>query len=489
MTRKYEAFMFDLEHRMMGGLMGMLIGDSLGVPYEFHSPDEIPEPELIEMTPPPGFARAHAGVPAGTWSDDGAQALCLLDSLLRCDALDLQDFGDSLLRWHNQGYMTPDGRVFDCGVQTHMALARLLSGALPENAGGNGERDNGNGSLMRVLPLALWHRGTDAELVRDAHTQSLVTHGHVRSQVCCALYCLWARELLVNARNTKLDWRDIAEKKLLAIYSNMDGAEAFPAEYAHELQQILGYGIFREPQGTGYVVDSLWSARHALRAGSYEEVVRSAIRYGHDTDTTACIAGGLAGIRFGVDRIPSRWKAALRGKEIYFPLIEKLFARQIDVSNPPRRVIEMVAALINMGYQRLRYYPYFGPSGYYRFLLTTEQPCHRTNHDCERTLHLSAYGDGGTFGWGDSRWDTPDVLAQKLLQANPKFAELAYGPDPVYAQWFQETLKRLGPWKAFTFWQEVEDPFCESGHISVQTDDGTEPHIPFPPGYQPIVRG
>jgi ADP-ribosylglycohydrolase len=63
------------QERIAGGLMGLLVGDALGMRYEFHAPQDLPPPEEIEMTPPPDFRRAHVGVPPGTWSDDGAQAL------------------------------------------------------------------------------------------------------------------------------------------------------------------------------------------------------------------------------------------------------------------------------------------------------------------------------------------------------------------------------------------------------------------------------
>jgi ADP-ribosylglycohydrolase len=92
--------------------------------------------------------------------------------------------------------MAVDNRIFDVGIQTRQAIVNLKSGTPPEQAGPHHERANGNGALMRALPPALWHRSSDAELVTDARRQSLVTHGHLRAQLCCALYCLWARREL-----------------------------------------------------------------------------------------------------------------------------------------------------------------------------------------------------------------------------------------------------------------------------------------------------
>src|SRR5262245_43960136 len=121
--------------RIEGGLIGLLVGDALGVPYEFSHPAALPPPELIEFTPPPDFTRAHQGTPPGTWSDDGAQALCLLDSLLACGRFDAEDLGQRLMRWHDEGYLAVDGRVFDIGIQTGRALARLREGVPALEAG------------------------------------------------------------------------------------------------------------------------------------------------------------------------------------------------------------------------------------------------------------------------------------------------------------------------------------------------------------------
>ena len=109
--------------KIKGGIYGLLIGDALGVPYEFHMKEDIPPLEQIEMTPPDGFVRAHSGTAPGTWSDDGAQALCLLDSLLYKGSFDLTDFSDRVLAWYENGLWAVDNRVFDVGIQTSMALS------------------------------------------------------------------------------------------------------------------------------------------------------------------------------------------------------------------------------------------------------------------------------------------------------------------------------------------------------------------------------
>lgn len=301
------------EERLAGGLVGLLVGDALGVPYEFHAAEHIPPPQEIEYTPPTGFARAHTSAPPGTWSDDGAQALCLLASLLARGCFDPEDFGQRLVRWLDEGYLAVDGNVFDVGIQTSRAIAKLRAGSPALMAGSTEESALGNGSLMRVLPLALWHRGSDAELVADARAQSRVTHGHLRAQLSCALYCLWARCILNDAASP---W-DAAVGALRALYPPSSPER-------QELEDSIHPDKLPAGHGRGYVVDALHSAHWAVMQGDYETTVRSAVSLGNDTDTTACLAGGIAGLRDGIAAIPQRWRDGLRGMDLYTPLLTAL---------------------------------------------------------------------------------------------------------------------------------------------------------------------
>lgn len=302
------------QSKIRGGLYGLLVGDALGVPYEFHSADEIPLYHEIEMTPPKGFHRAHPRVLPGTWSDDGAQALCLLDSLTVCGQFDLKDFSDRLLCWYDRGKWAVNGEVFDIGIQTGGALNAYRAGLAPEKCGILRPDGKGNGALMRTLPLALWHKGTDRELVLDAHSQCLITHGNPCNQVCCALYCLVARYLIAGQ---EFDWAVVqAVRVLREIYKEMPDYER-EFEWIHPDEPWQG-------NGSGYVVDCLRSAfMILLRAKNYEEVVKQSVMLGDDTDTTACVASGLAGIIFGEEGIPKRWIKMLLGKDDVEELLAK----------------------------------------------------------------------------------------------------------------------------------------------------------------------
>jgi ADP-ribosyl-[dinitrogen reductase] hydrolase len=285
----------EFTERLMGGLFGLLVGDAIGVPFEFHAPEEIPARGQIGPVLPVGFVRAHRTARPGAWSDDGAQALCLLESLLERGELDTVDLARKLVLWRDQGLWAVDGHVFDVGQQTSAALAALRHGITPELAGPRRASDNGNGSLMRVLPLALWHRGSDAELARDAARQSTLTHGHPRSQVCCALYCLWARATLEGQVD---GWSSALER-----FRSLCSAEE---DWRFELESEV---LVMNPRnfGSGYVVDTLHAARAALEETTFQAVIERAISFGRDTDTTAAVAGGIAGLRFGRGGIPAQW--------------------------------------------------------------------------------------------------------------------------------------------------------------------------------------
>jgi ADP-ribosyl-[dinitrogen reductase] hydrolase len=314
-----------MRDRIEAGLWGLLIGDAVGVPYEFHPRQDIPPLADIDMWPPAKFDRAHFGVPPGTWSDDGAQALILMSTLLDSPPggeLNIVGFTQGLLAWFDDGFMAVDGRVFDVGLQTVQAIRRLRDGVPALQAGSACDQANGNGSLMRTLPVALWHQlngSSDAALVETAMLQSMPTHSHLRSRVACAFYGLWAREMLNGATDTEAGWH-AAAAKLATVIATMPHAE----EAAQELNANICPRVENSKVGgTGYVVDCLHSARWALRQGSYEHVVKAAISLGHDTDTTACVAGGIAGIRDGVSAIPARWLDGLRGKQ----MVEAILAR------------------------------------------------------------------------------------------------------------------------------------------------------------------
>jgi len=175
--------------RILGAVLGHAVGDALGVPVEFKSRDTLKAHPVRGM-----LEYGTHNQPAGTWSDDTSLMLCLLEHL-RPD-LDLDALARSFVRWADEGHMTPYGVVFDIGGTTARAIERLRRGVPPDQAGRDGERDNGNGSLMRILPIAFLEQLDDREAVEMAHKISCLTHRHPRSQLACGLFVLMCRRLL-----------------------------------------------------------------------------------------------------------------------------------------------------------------------------------------------------------------------------------------------------------------------------------------------------
>ena len=307
--------MENLTDKIKGGLYGLLIGDAVGVPYEFHLKQDLPPYHQLDLYPPENFSRSYPHIAPGTWSDDGAQALCLLQSLLSCHSLNLEDCMQRFVSWYENGYMAIDNEVFDVGIQTLDAIHKFMMGMPVMKVADHREHANGNGALMRSLPLALWHKGSDHQLIEDAYLQSHLTHAHIRSKVCCALYCLWARYIL-KGQGIDDAWQTSVQ--ILRQYYHSCPLDSEQLEiYIRPDERIMG-------QGTGYVVDCLHSARFALQRKTYQDVIRTAVALGNDTDTTACVAGGLAGLHFGYHQLPLDWVTELKGKSLVRPLIQQL---------------------------------------------------------------------------------------------------------------------------------------------------------------------
>jgi ADP-ribosylglycohydrolase len=298
-----------LRSRLAGAVWGHLVGDAAGVPYEFRSSEQIGDFVF-------GASGTH-GQPPGTWSDDGALMLALLDSLLSA-GFDPADQGRRIVAWHRDGAYAPGGLVFDVGNTTQAAIRNLEAGLDPLEAGPDDERSAGNGSLMRILPIALVGRDLPPEiLIGQARAASRLTHGHPVAQMACALYCLAARELLAGAApGVALTVAALGLRETLRGLADQTALAA--------LDRLWRY---RGRTGGGVVWDSFGSAYDVFASSSsYGQTIEAAIALGNDTDTTAAIAGGLAGVRFGLNAIPTEWLERMRGGDIAQPLIDRLIA-------------------------------------------------------------------------------------------------------------------------------------------------------------------
>ncbi len=307
--------------RKLGALWGALTGDALGVPVEFLSREAVRKNPVHDMR---GFGTHNQ--PPGTWSDDSSLLLCTVESLAHCGGLNATDLGQRFVRWESEGHWTPHGRVFDIGIATSQALSRLAMGTPPEQSGGSDEYSNGNGSLMRIVPIALWFDDLPPnDLAATAHRVSALTHRHPRSQMACALYCLVVRELVGGAT------ADDAFHAALKVFTEIYEQPPFVAERLHfQLLEAgrLGSRPESEIGSSGYVMHTLTASIWCLlTSNSFEETVLKAVNLGGDTDTTGTVAGGLAGAFYGVEAIPTAWKKALARHDEVESLFDRFLSR------------------------------------------------------------------------------------------------------------------------------------------------------------------
>lgn len=290
------------EDRVLGGLWGVLVGDALGVPVEFADRCERDADPVEDM-------RAHGTHDqlAGTWSDDGAMTLCNVEALL--DGFSTRRMAELFVRWYHEAHWTARGRVFDIGIATRQALGRVAAGTPPEHAGGRGERDNGNGSIMRILPVALRFADRTPETLFSICAQaSCVTHGHIRSALACGLYCVYAVELLRGSDPLGAYTRTREACAALLGAAPLEERTVFSRFMDGTLAQADRSAI----GSSGYVVDTLEaSVWTMIQGGTFADITLRAVNLGEDTDTTGAVAGGLAGIALGRAAIPSGWRDIL----------------------------------------------------------------------------------------------------------------------------------------------------------------------------------
>ncbi|KAA9327439.1 ADP-ribosylglycohydrolase family protein [Hymenobacter busanensis] len=312
------------EAQIRAGLLGLAVGDALGVPVEFESRARRQLDPVVTMR---GYGTHNQ--PPGTWSDDASLTFCLAETIVQ--GYSVRKLAHNSCRWYYDQFWTPHGAVFDIGITTREALHRFKANpAGTPLAGGTDEYSNGNGSLMRILPLAFYQTGLPLDrrfqLIFDA---SAVTHWHVRSAIACFLYLEMARHLLDGRTPAQ------AYTQLCAAAPAQLAALALPTKEVAQFDYLLKGDVADLPRQNirsgGYVLHTLEAALWCLlRHDTYAETVLAAVNLGDDTDTTGAVTGGLAGLYYGEAAMPPEWLGAL--------------ARRADIEGLARRMAAACAA-------------------------------------------------------------------------------------------------------------------------------------------------
>lgn len=280
-------------------IFGLAVADALGVPVEFEPREKLQKNPVDKML---GYG-SHA-VPKGTWSDDTSMVLCTLNSIAQKGNIDLVDNILEFSKWAEDGYMTPHGEMFDIGRTTLASLRNYLKNKDVYSCGGKSDYDNGNGSLMRIMPVSLYNyfkNLSEEESIQNVHEVSALTHAHERSLIACGIYDFIVRELIKSPEKASVN---IALKKAQKHYADYKEIKRYDRIFDDD---FINTNI-NQIKSSGYVVDTLEAAIWCLlNTDNYKDCVLKAVNLGEDTDTVGAVVGGLAGILYGYDSIPQEW--------------------------------------------------------------------------------------------------------------------------------------------------------------------------------------
>jgi ADP-ribosyl-[dinitrogen reductase] hydrolase len=295
-----------LRNRCHGALLGLAAGDALGTTLEFKSPGTFkPLSDMVGGGP--------FNLQPGQWTDDTSMALCLGESLVRCQGFDPKDQMERYSRWWQEGYLSCTGRCFDIGGTVSAALSKYTETGDPFS-GSVDPRSAGNGSLMRLAPVPLAYRVNPERAIHYAGESSRTTHGAPAAVDAFKFYAA----LILGAL------RGASKEELLS-------PDFYQGSLVPEIAEIAA-GSFKQKNlpaiaGTGYAVKSLEAALWAFyRSSTFERGALLAANLGDDADTAAAIFGQLGGAFYGAEAIPQGWLAKLTMREFITEMADSLLA-------------------------------------------------------------------------------------------------------------------------------------------------------------------
>jgi len=327
----------------LDGMMGLVVGDALGCPVQFMSREEIknrPEGPVTGME-----AGGVYAMPKGTWTDDSSMAIATMASIIEKGEADPGDIMMRFVKWELKGEYTPFGEAFDQGNTCTSAIYKFIEYPDVNACGSTGERANGNGALMRILPACLYYFDrqkkvctSEDEAIHGIHMISGLTHNHLRSKMCCGIYYFMVKSIINGiVKGETLSLPELLQRGIDEGLKYYGRDIRNLTEMAH-LGRIFHLNEFKDvPEDgiktTGYVIDSIEAAIWCLiNTDSLKDCLLLAANLGDDTDTVAAIAGGLAGLYYGYEGIPKEWLEVIKRREWIEGMCQKLTTYEhIDV--------------------------------------------------------------------------------------------------------------------------------------------------------------
>ena len=316
--------------KVKDGMFGLAIADAIGVPAEFKPRSVLKRNPITDMI---GYG-THSQ-PPGTWSDDSSMAIATMDSINECGNINYDDIMKKFSEWMDDSKYTATGDFFDIGITTSNAIRRYKKGVPSIECGDTGINTNGNGSLMRILPIVLYsyyNKLSNEEEIELINNASALTHAHPISCLGCKIYSDLIKGIL--------DGKDIYEAYNSLKAENYIGYyDKSTIDYYNRIfDGSLSVVGENDIHSSGFVVDtleaSIWSN---LNAGNYEDAVLKAVNLGNDTDTVGAVTGSIAGILYGYDNIPEKWRNNLKSKE-FLESVCKSFEQRLDNNLNNKRV-------------------------------------------------------------------------------------------------------------------------------------------------------
>lgn len=318
----------------LDGIMGVAVGDALGDAVQFMSRDQVLARGLVT-----GMESGGAfNTPVGTWTDDSSMTLATLSSIVENELIDLDDIMKRFVAWLKEGEYTPFGYAFDVGMTCEQAISSYYRRGDVNTCGRTGERANGNGALMRIMPACLYYYNAtnkqnipEDDAVEGVIRVAGLTHNHLRTNMCNVIYFYMIKSILDDkskgATRPLIDTLQEGINNALIYW----GKDAKNHDEMTHLSRLFDLGDFKkvasdEISSSGYVIHTIEAAIWSLiNTDSFKEALLKAVNLGDDADTVGAVTAGLAGLYYGYDAIPDEWVSVIQKRKWIESLCERAY--------------------------------------------------------------------------------------------------------------------------------------------------------------------
>lgn len=305
-----------MNDKIKGSIYGLLVGDALGVPYEFRTPEYLAKLPSIDMLPPQNHQRTYKMAKVGSWSDEGAMMLCMMNTINDCHAFKPDFYLRQLVAYKTQGLYAVNHVAFGYSRHFENVIKNFQEGARIFHLDDKMASRDAD-TLVRMLPLAIFDAKNDgASTIKLAHTQALLTHANPINGICAAIYGQWVKNLVNGVKNPFVN----GVKMLLELYND-------------DCRTLIVKEVLRKKGAVSQndVVECLMDTYEIISTTqTYYEAVLEAVKRGHQTSSLASCVGSIAGLMYGYQEIPAKWINHLKGQEIVENLLTS-FERELGV--------------------------------------------------------------------------------------------------------------------------------------------------------------